>query len=90
MQPGLILAGSQVPAPVVIQQVQASQKSRTHFGRDAESRGMDGNQQVVQVLDSNNLQTRSLICEVAGTSVVAPVCHPWTLDFGIPAENTCV
>ena len=39
-------------------QVRESQKSR-HFGRDAEIQAMDGNQQVVQVLDSGDLPSLS-------------------------------
>ncbi len=37
-----------------------SGKSR-HFGRDAEIQAMDGNQQVVQVLDSGDLPARSFM-----------------------------
>jgi len=40
-------------------QVRESRKSR-HFGRDAEIQAMDGNQQVVQVLDSRDLPRLSL------------------------------
>ena len=49
---------------------------------------MDGNQSVVQALDSVDLPSLSLPSEDKRSSVVAPSCHPWTLDFGIHAEKT--
>ena len=55
---------------------------------DAEIQAMEGNQSVVQILESGNMPYRNFMFAVAGKSVVAPVCHPWTLDFGIHAEKT--
>ena len=45
---------------------------RTHFGMDAEIQAMDGNKSVVQMLDSGNMPSLSLIFAVAVISVVAP------------------
>ena len=54
---------------------------------DAEIQAMDGKKSVVQMLDSGDMSTRSFMFAVSGMSFVAPtVCHPWTLDFGIPAQ----
>ena len=61
---------------------------RTHFGRDAEIQAMDGIQSVVQVLDSGDLPILSLPSWIQGDLLYPTVCHPWTLDFGIPAEMT--
>ena len=36
----------------------------------------------------SNLPARSFMSVDIWTSVVAPCCHPWTLDFGIHAEMT--
>ena len=55
---------------------------------DAEIQAMDGNQSVVQMLESGNMPARSLMLVDAVTSVVTLCCHPWMLDFGIPAEMT--
>jgi len=55
---------------------------------DAEIQAMDGNQMVVQVLESGNLPSLSLPSVDTRASVVTTVCHPWTLDFGIHAEMT--
>jgi len=55
---------------------------------DAEIQAMDGNQSAVQVLDSGDLPARSFMDMDTSTSVAAQCCHPWTLDFGIPAEMT--
>ena len=63
-----------------------SRKSR-HFGRDAEIQAMDGSQPVVQMLDSGHLPTRGFSSVDTHTTVVTPCCHPWTQDFGIPAER---
>ena len=68
-------------------QIQASRKSR-HFGRDAEIQAMDGSQSVVQMLVLGNLPTRSFPPWIQGHLSCLSVCHPWTLDFGIPAEMT--
>jgi len=67
--------------------IRASRKSR-HFGRDAEIQAMDGNQTVVQVLDSEILSSHSFLSVDTRATVVSTVCHPWTLDFGIHAEMT--
>jgi len=73
---------------LIVTQVRASRNCR-HFGRDAENQDMDGNQKVVQVPDSGNMPYRSFMFAVAGAHLSWPrVCHPWTLDFGIPAEKT--
>ncbi len=61
---------------------------RTHFGRDAEIQAMDGIQSVVQVLDSGDLPSLSFPSWIQGDLLYPTVCHPWTLDFGIPAEMT--
>ncbi len=45
--------------------IKPSQKSR-HFGRDAEIQAMDGNQTIMQVLDSGKMQPRSFMFAVAG------------------------
>ena len=60
-------------------QVRESRKSR-HFGRDAEIQAMDGNQQVVQVIDSGGLPSLSLPSVDKRASVVIP-CLP-SLDAG--------
>ncbi len=49
---------------------------------------MDGNQLVMYVLDLVNMPTCSLMLVNKGTSAVVLCYHPWTLDFGIPAEMT--
>ncbi|PZN85100.1 MAG: hypothetical protein DM484_01785 [Candidatus Methylumidiphilus alinenensis] len=77
----------QAPYLAVINKSSQADKSR-HFGRDAEIQAMDGSQPVVQVLDSGHLPTRCFMFVDAGTPVVAPCCHPWMLDFGVPAEMT--
>ena len=68
-------------------QVRVSRKSR-HFGMDAEIQAMDGNQLAVQMLDSGNMPYRTSCSRLQGHLSWPRVCHPWTLDFGIPAEMT--
>ena len=67
-------------------QVRVSRKSR-HFGRDAEIQAMDGNKSVVQMLDSGNMPTRSLMFAVAGTSVDAPSLPSLDAGFRHPCRN---
>ena len=55
---------------------------------DAEIQAMDGNQSVVQVLDSFDMPAHSFMSLDTQTLAVALCCHPWTLYFGIPAEMT--
>ena len=68
-------------------QVRESRKSR-HFGRDAENQAMEGNKSVVQCLIQVTCQPVVLCSRLQGHLSWPPVCHPWTLDFGIPAEMT--
>ena len=49
---------------------------------------MDGSQSVVQLLDPGELPSLNLPSVDTRASLVPTVCHPWTLDFGIPAEMT--
>ncbi|GEM_PF-2537910 len=70
-----LVARSQAPAFNVIHR--SVEKAR-HFGMDAEVQAMDGNQFVVQTLDSGNMPTRSFMFSVAdqgrnsGTPRIAP------------------
>ena len=67
-----VFARSQAPTLAVIYKSGKAEKIR-HFGRDAEIQAMDGNNLVVQMLDSGNMPSRSLMFTVAGISVVAPI-----------------
>ena len=48
---------------------------------------MDGNQQVVQVLESGNMPYRSFMFAVAGASVVAPSLPSLDAGFRHPCRN---
>ena len=54
---------------------------------DAEIQAMDGNQSVVQILDSGNLSTRSFMFAVKETSVVAPSLPSLDAGFRHPCRN---
>ena len=58
------------------------------FGRDAENQAMEGNKSVVQCLIQVTCQPVVLCSRLQGHLSWPPVCHPWTLDFGIHAEMT--
>ena len=66
-----------------------------HFGRDAEIQAMDGNQQVVQVLDSGDLPSLSLPSVDTRASVVTHSLPSLDAGFRHPCRNdglrsTCV
>jgi len=78
---------SQAGVLIVIHKSGQAKKTR-HFGRDAEIQAMDGNVPIVQVFDLDGLPARGFTSLDIQTLVAALCCHPWTLDFGIPAEMT--
>jgi len=67
-------------------QVRESGESR-HFGRDAEIQAMDGNQQVVQVLDSGYLPSLSLPFEDTRASLVPHSLPSLDAGFWHPCRN---
>ena len=67
-------------------QVRESGESR-HFGRDAEIQAMDGNQQVVQVLDSGDLPSLSLPSEDTRASLVSHSLPSLDAGFWHPCRN---
>jgi len=71
---------------MVRRQVSSIKLSR-HFGRDAENQAMDGNQSVVQMLDSGNMPSRSFMFAVAGASAVAPSLPSLDAGFRHPCRN---
>ena len=67
-------------------QVRVSWKIR-HFGRDAEIQAMDGNQQVVQVLDSRDLPNRSFPSVDTRASIVSQSLPSLDAGFRHPCRN---
>ena len=67
-------------------QVRANRKSR-HFGRDAEIQAMDGNQSVVQALDSVDLPSLSLPSEDTRASLVSHSLPSLDAGFWHPCRN---
>ncbi len=62
-------------------------KLSRHFGRDAENHTMDGNQSVVQMLESGNMPTRRFMFAVAKDICRGPSLPSLALGFRHPGRN---